>query len=283
MGARFASSLRIVLAAGVALLVYAAGIGQVNKTPVDLGPETLEVALPPELQVFLAMGDRYLAANIETFRALVLTINEQDQTTLRVLSEVQKSASMLNPAHEDNYYIAQAVLPWNGLVEPAQFIESRAMDARSWDFLPGFFYAFNRYYFERDANGGAEILLRVADRLDQKEQEGVIGMAALWREKGEDPQLAINLIRAMQQNSRSQKLKASLQVRIDRLQGLIDLRAAAAKFAARHGRPPASLDELTAAGELQHLPQDPLGIGYGLDDKGQPVLLRPKNRVMLPR
>lgn len=280
-GRNLASALRVALAAAAALLVYVAGVSEVRKAPLVTGPETMEVALPPELQVFLAMGDRYLAANIETFRALVLTINEKDQTTLRVLSEVQMGASTLNPAHEDNYYIAQAVLPWNDLVGPAQYIESRAMASRPWDFLPGFFHAFNRYYFEHDPHGGAEILLRASERLEKR--EGVIEMAALWQEKGEDPQLAINLIRGMQESTRSQKLKASLQVRIDRLQGLIVLREAAARFAARHARPPAGLDELVATGELPQLPQDPLGIGYGLDETGQPVLLRPKKRVMLPR
>lgn len=155
------------------------------------------------------------------------------------------------------------------------------MEYRPWDFLPGFFHAFNRYYFEHDPAGGAKILLSAAERLDRK--EGVIEMAALWQEKGEDPRLAIDMIRALQENSRSQKLKASLQQRIDRLQGLIALREAAIRFAIRNGRPPATLDELVTAGEIRELPQDPLGIGYGLDEKGQPVLLRPKNRVMLPR
>lgn len=281
MAPHLASSLRIVLAGGAALLLYVAGVNALRQAPRVSGPETMDVALPPELQVFLAMGDRYLAANIEAFRALVLTINEQDATTLRVLSEVQKGASTLNPAHEDNYYIAQAVLPWNDLVAPAQYIESRAMEARPWDFLPGFFYAFNRYYFEHDAPGGAEILLRAAGRLEKN--EGVIEMAALWQEKGEDPQLAINLIRGMQESTRSQKLKAGLQVRIERLQGLIALREAAARFSARSGRAPTGLNELLESGELARLPQDPLGIGYGLDNNGQPVLLRPKNRVMLPR
>lgn len=281
MAPRLASSLRIALAGGAALLLYVAGVNALRQAPRASGPETMDVALPPELQVFLAMGDRYLAANIETFRALVLTINEKDPTTLRVLSEVQKGASTLNPAHEDNYYIAQAVLPWNDLVAPAQYIESRAMEARPWDFLPGFFYAFNRYYFEHDAHGGAEILLRAAKRLEKN--EGVIGMAALWQERGEDPQLAIDLIRGMQESTRSQKLKADLQVRIDRLQGLIALREAAARFAERRGRAPTSLGELLESGELARLPQDPLGIGYGLDNNGQPVLLRSKNRVMLPR
>lgn len=276
MNPRSFPSLHLLLAGFLSLLTYVTGINQVRKVPSVLGPETMEVALPPELQVFLAMGDRYLAANIETFRALVLTVNERDRTTLQVLAEVQKGASTLNPAHEDNYYIAQAVLPWEGLVEPAQYIESRAMDARPWDFLPGFFYAFNRYYFERDAHGGAEILLRAAERLDKK--EGVIEMAALWQEKGEAPQLAINMIRAMQESSRNEKLKASLQARIDRLQGLIALREATAKFAERNGRAPASLNELLSAGVLERLPEDPLGMGYGLDANGQPVLLRPQNR-----
>lgn len=281
MATRLTSTLRIALAGGAALLLYVAGVSAVRKAPLVMGPETMEVALPPELQVFLAMGDRYLAANIEVFRALVLTINEKDQTSLRVLSEVQKGASTLNPAHEDNYYVAQAILPWYGLVEPTQYIESRAMDSRPWDFLPGFFYAFNRYYFEHDPSGGAQILFRAADRLEKK--EGVLEMAARWQERGEDPQLAINMIRAMQESSHNQKLRSSLQARIDRLQGLIALREATAGFVGRNGRAPASLDELVSSGELQRLPEDPLGIGYGLDDNGQPVLLRPKPRVKLPR
>ena len=223
------SNMAIILAALLGVLIYLAGVSRVSKTPLVMDAETMEVALPPELQVFLAMGDRYLAANIETFRALVLTINERDKTTLRVLSEVQMGASTLNPAHEDNYYIAQAILPWNDLVEPTQYVESRAMDSRPWDFLPGFFYAFNRYYFEHDPHGGAEILFRAASRLEKK--EGVLEMAARWQERGEDPELAINMIRAMQESSRNQKLKDSLQMRIDRLQGLIILREAAARFA----------------------------------------------------
>lgn len=267
-------SLRILLAGLLALAVYVAGIRQITKIPVVMPPEAMRVALPPELQVFLTMGDRYLAANIEVFRALVLTINERDRPTLEVLAKVHASASTLNPAHEDNYYVGQAILPWTGFVEQAQYIESRAMDSRPWDFLPGFFYAFNRYYFEQEPHEAAEILFRASERLEKR--EGVLEMAARWQEKGQDPVLAINMIRAMQESTRNEKLKASLQVRIDRLQGLIALREAALKFAERNGRPLASLDELLSAGLLQRLPVDPLGTGYGLDANGQPILLKPR-------
>jgi hypothetical protein len=279
MSPRLFSIMRILLAGLLALLIYVAGISQVRKTPLARGPETMEVALPPQFQVFLAMGDRHLAANIEVFRALVLTINDKDRATLKVLSEVQRGASALNPAHEDNYYIAQAILPWQGFVEPAQYIESRAMDSRPWDFLPGFFYAFNRYYFEQKPHEAAEILFRAADRLPKK--EGVLEMAARWQERGEDTELAIRMIRAMQESSRNQKLKANLQARIDRLEGLIALRQAASAYVKRYGRAPARLADLVASGEMARLPDDPLGLGYGLDASGQPILIKPKPKVVL--
>jgi hypothetical protein len=274
------SNLRILSAGLLGLLVYAAGINHVRKTPLVLEPETMEVALPPQLQVFLAFGDRYLATNIEVFRALVLTINDKDRPTLKVLAQVQKGASTLNPAHEDNYYIAQAILPWQGFVEQTQYIESRAMDSRPWDFLPGFFYAFNRYYFEQRPHEAAAILVKAAERLPKK--EGVLEMAAKWQEKGQDPELAIRMIRAMQENSRNQKLKASLQLRIDRLEGLVALRNAADRYAKRMGHPPGNLSDLKTAGDIAQLPEDPLGIGYGLDAAGQPVLIKPKPRVRMP-
>ena len=44
--------------------------------------------------------------------------------------------SWLNPAHEDNYYVATATLPWNGQVDAAQMILRRATLARQKDSQP---------------------------------------------------------------------------------------------------------------------------------------------------
>lgn len=258
--------------------VYVIGIKQTEDSRWIAPPEQMRIALPAELQVFMAMGDRYLAANLEVFRALVLSIDKTDPDSLKVLSEVQKGASRLNPAHEDNYYIGQAILPWMGFVEPTQFIQSRATDARPWDFLPGFFYAFNRYYFEHKPQEASNILIGVADRLPQKED--VLAIAAKWQEKGEDIQAALAVIRTMQRETRDAKLKTILQMRIDRLQGVIALREAAARYEKRMGRPLTDFSQLVTSGELENLPRDPTGLGYVLNEQGKPMLYFPPRKPL---
>ncbi len=271
---------RRMMAAALALSVaaYVIGIRQTEQSRWVAMPEQMRIALPAELQVFMALGDRYLAANMEFFRALVLSIDNIDPDSLKVLAEVQKGASRLNPAHEDNYYIAQAILPWMGFVEPTQFIQSRATDARPWDFLPGFFHAFNRYYFENRPQEASNILLGVADRLP--DNSGVLEIAAKWQEKGEDPQAALAVIRAMLKETRDRKLRTVLQTRIDRLEGVVALREAAARYEKRTGQPLKRLDELVASGEMRTLPLDPTGLGYVLNERGEPALyFPPKKRL----
>lgn len=273
-------SANIVLIGALALstALYVTGIRQVQHSRWVAPPEEMRVALPAELQVFMAMGDRYLAANLEVFRALVLSTDKVDPDSLKVLAEVQRGASRLNPAHEDNYYIGQAILPWMGFVEPTQFIQSRATDARPWDFLPGFFYAFNRYYFEHRPQEASNILINVAGRLPQK--EGILEIAARWQEKGDDIQAALAVIRTMQQQTRDAKLKAVLQMRIDRLQGVLALREAAARYETRTGRSLTDLSQLVASGELKQLPHDPTGLGYVLNEQGIPMLHFPPKKPL---
>lgn len=273
---RIPANLILAMALILSVVVYITGVRQAEQSRKFAPPEQMRIALPPELQVFMALGDRYLAANLEVFRALVLSIEKTDPDSLKVLAEVQKGASKLNPAHEDNYYIGQAILPWVGYVEQTQFIVSRATDSRPWDFLPGFFYAFNRYYFENRPQEASNILLGVVDRLPSK--EGVLELAAKWQEKGEDPHAALAVIRAMQRDTRDAKLKRILQMRIDRLEGLVVIREAADRYEKRTGKRLSDLHELLKTGDLKEAPQDPTGLGYALNEKGQPVLYFPPKK-----
>ena len=146
------------------------------------------------------------------------------------------------------------------------------------DFLPGFFYAFNRYYFEHNPQEASNILISVADRLPQK--EGVLEIAAKWQEKGEDIQAALAVIRTMQRETRDAKLKTILQMRIDRLQGVIALREAAARYEKRMGRPLTDFSQLVTSGELEDLPRDPTGLGYVLNEQGNPMLYFPPRKPL---
>jgi len=88
-----------------------------------VSPE-MEVAMPRFVQVVMAAGDRFLAANLAVFRALVVSTATMSAENYRILGIVQSDAAWLNPAQEDNYYIAAAILPWAGEVAAAQYISA---------------------------------------------------------------------------------------------------------------------------------------------------------------
>lgn len=245
-----------------------------DKIPRNNDQDLLSISVPPKLQVFMAGGDRYLAANLATYRAVIVGNTQLDPKTYEILARIQRDASLLNPAHEDNYYLSQAMLPWNDQVDADVSIQRAASQAREWDTLPAFFYAFDQYYFLRDPVAGAKTLKWAAERAPENDRVPLMSMAARWSEKGDDPREAIKLVTAMMDGTRDKELKRNLQTRITRLAGLAILRDAARQFEQNNGRPLASLEELTRQGLLSELPRDPLGDGYNIDKSGLPIIAK---------
>lgn len=237
--------------------------------------EELQVALPRFVQVMMAMGDRYLAANIATFRAMVASTSEMKEENFRVQGQVQRDAAWLNPAHEDNYYVAAAILPWHGQFEAAQDVLALAMEARPYDWQPAFYYAFNLYYIKKQPIAAADVLLKAAPKVGNERNRMMMeSLAYGWYEKGYEPHAALNLLEASAKTARVGMLRRYLLLRAERLRGLLRLQEAAALFRNRHGRPPGQLDELVKSGFIDRIPDDPFGNGYGLNQQGEPVLLR---------
>lgn len=235
----------------------------------------LRVRLPELLQLAYAGGDPYLAANLNVFRSMLVEASVTEQETYRVQAQLQVDAARFNPYHEDNYYIAAAILPWNGFVPEAQEVLRRASEARSWDWMPPFFHAFDSWYFEQDMRAAGDWAEIAAARSNAVNAKALRAMAAKWYERGDDPQLARNLITALQEQTRDPDLRLQLQARIDRLDGLLALRAAHAEYLQRNGQPPARLEDLLGHAGLAALPHDPMQLGYGLDATGLPILLLP--------
>lgn len=259
-----------------ALGAYVLGQQHSQPLPRPKASESIRVALPVTAQVLLAGGDRYLAANIGTFRAMMVGTENLDADGYRVLARVQQDAARLNPAQEDNYYIAQSILPWAGEVASTQDILRRATAARPHDFLPPFFLGFDYFYFDHEPATGANWIKLAANRSEPQNREALLNIAGRWYEKGDDPHFAIQMIEGLMQSTRNAALKQYLGLRVQRLQGLLALREAAARFHATSGKPASRLDELVRAGFIAQLPADPLGQGYALDAKGQPILITPK-------
>lgn len=264
------------VAAGLALAGYLASVAVLDRIPRQPEKELLRTAIPAPIQVLLAGGDRYLAANIAVFRALVAGTGQLDPDTYATLARVQEDAAIMNPAHEDNYYVAQAILPWNGHVAEDVVIQKAATAARVQDPMPPFFLGFDQFHFLRDPVSGAKSVELAARRSPPINRAYFTALAARWSEQGDDPRVAIGMIRAMAEYTRDNDLKRHLEARMMRMEGLAALRDAAKAFQEKNGRPAARLEELVGDGLLSALPRDPLGAGYALDEQGLPVTVSRK-------
>ena len=219
------------------------------------------VVISAPVLLFLAGGDRYLIANIETIRVAATGI-ESGLVNAYYLLRAQKVISDLNPCQEHNYYIANALLSWGGASREGGEILQRASDCRFWDELPPFFYGFNRFFFERDVPGALRWLDEAAERASTN-SAGYRKLAIMLQvDAFNDERLALNFLRRERAAVRDPKLGQMLDKRIERLQGLIQLREAQQNYEAKFGEPLRYPSQLLDGGVLPALPRDPLGIGY---------------------
>lgn len=236
----------------------------------------MQVAVPRFAQVLMAAGDRFLAANLAGFRALVVSTETMTAENYRILSLVQSDASWFNPAHEDNYYIATAILPWVGQLEATQYILERASDARPFDWQPAFYYGFNEYHFRKNPIIGAEWLRRAATHTqDEMEQISLQQMAAQWVTKAEDLELSIRLQRAMAGETKHKAFAAFLEKRAVRLENLLLLDRAVSRYRELNGHYPSQVEALVEAGLLEAIPSDPFALRYVIDGQGKASAVAP--------
>lgn len=274
---RIFTRLPLWLAALLAVGLYAASVAQLSPLPRPQQPDVLRVRLPLLLQVLQAGGDRYLAADLNVIRSATVGGGVTDSETYRIQAAIQRDAARLNPLHEDNYYIAAAIVPWQGYVAEAQEILRLASNARSWDMMPPFFYAFNAAYFEHEYEKAGQWAEQAAQRAGGSNATALRAMAAKWYERGDDPQQAIEMIERIKLLSQDAKVLPLLDARIQRLRGLKTLRAAAQAYRQQTGKPAMQLQDLVDAGVLADIPADPLKIGYLIDGAGTPQLATTRN------
>lgn len=239
----------------------------------DISDE-LRVALPRFVQVLMTGGDRFLAANVSSIRAIIAAPEKMAADDFHIQARLQQDAAWFNPSHEDNYYVAAAILPWYNELDAAQAVLQRASDARRFDFQPPFYYAFNLYHFKRDPAAAAEVLVKAAPHIRSENNRITMeNLAIVWTERGYEPSRALRIVEASAASARSGGFKSYLLLRAKRLRGLLALQAAAEKFKRERQRPLRDINELVQAGFIDSLPQDPFGFGYGLDANGVPILL----------
>lgn len=270
---KLTANVKLSFMALLAMAVFVATAQRLKVVPRQSVQVEMQVALPLFVQVLMTAGDRNLAANIAAIRALVVNNFKMKPEEFAILAKVQDDVSWLNPGHEDNYYIAAAILPWQGEVDPAQRILARATKARRYDYQPAFFYAFNLLHFKGDAAGASAWMREAAEFLPEGNNRlHMQNLAAIWLDRVQDVDLAIGVVEAMVRDAKRRDFQQYLEKRVTRLQTLKTLRSAQAIYQQRFNRPLAAVQDLVNAGIITELPPDPFGFGFDIDRSGRVVL-----------
>lgn len=152
-----------------------------------------------------------------------------------------------------------------GAVSEGNQVLRAAVQCRTWDFVPAFFYGVNLAFFQRDIVEAQRILELGAQRSPEN-ASGLRKLAVMLQvESFADERLALNYLIQQRDGANDPKLHDMLDQRVTRLQGLLSLREAQRRFELEHG-PLQELQQLVSAGLLNALPDDPLRLGYELRD-----------------
>lgn len=260
-----------------ALLAALVGFGSfvalvVHRGPLQAPPQVLadRVVISAPVQVLLAGGDRFLAADFEAIRAAA-TADESvgdDETNASFRIRAHRVVAQLNPCHEDNYYIANAMLSWGGSPSEGLEVLRRATECRTWDEYPPFYLGFNEWFFNRDAVAARQAMDLAGRRASDPQQAAVLHRIGVTIEAGEfaDQRVALAFLREERSKAGDNKLREMLDRRIVRLEGLIALRDAQARYEARTGQPLVHPQVLLDEGLLDAFPNDPMRLGYEFAD-----------------
>lgn len=220
------------------------------------------VVIAAPILLALYGGDRFLAADLEAMRLAATGMNE-GQSDTNYLIRAQQVVAQLNACHEDNYYLANGLLTWGGAVSEGNQVLQAAVQCRTWDFVPAFFYGINLAFFQHDIAEARRILELGAQRSPENAASLRKLAIMLQADTFADEQLALNYLTQQRDTASDPKLRGMLDKRVIRLQGLVALRDAQRRFEAKSGAL-VRLEQLVEADFIPALPDDPLRLGYEL-------------------
>jgi tetratricopeptide (TPR) repeat protein len=213
--------------------------------------------LSPALQ--LSIADHYWMQTVQ-----YLGDNRSRHLGLPQLFPLVDLITDLDPEHGYAYQAAGLVLSSFRLEESDAILKKGMERGPNWWSYP-FYLAFNDYYYRGDyasAARWAEVAARTPGA-----RPSISRLALALKVKSGSPDDAVRFIEEMRATVTDERLREALdeQYREALLQrGFAILDEAVARYAARHGRPPARLEALVGDGLLGQLPPEPYGGAYEL-------------------
>ena len=242
---------------------------QQDRKQAEIGYRLNPSPIPPRFVKILSGGfdgilADHLLLKVASFigRNRTISIKEWKEIAL-----VLEQCLRLDPYFEQTYIYVQGLLAWRGkMPEKAISLLDISRRHRPWDWRPGYYMAFDWYYFLKDYSRASEAFLEAAKIKGAPVLLAVLG--GRFALKGGRTQAAIVLLESMLQDPEIDKHKEKeISDRITVLRGVLLLENAVKKYKIQYNAYPDSLQTLIDKGFLDKFPENPYAKQYFYEKK----------------
>jgi hypothetical protein len=178
----------------------------------------------------------------------------------QAVSTLFRQSATLDPYFFQTCYYVQGYLPWwkGDFIKQGIDILNITRAHRYWDWQPGFYIAFDYFYFLKDNLTASRYLMDLSENFDTTSSDFFGLLGARLSQQGGQTKASIAFLKAMRDRTENEDAKEEIDRRIIALEGVLKLEKAIARFkAAFFGHPPDRLEQLVEAGMLTQLPKNP--------------------------
>ncbi len=240
-------------------------------------PQDAEVSyvLPSPILKITALEFHGLAADFLFLKALTFyggTISRKERPRIkeqewRWMYDVLDASTDLDPYFFDPYYFANASFTWEAhMVKETNTLLAKGSRYREWDYMIPFFMGFNEFYFLHDNAKASEYLMEGSKRPDAPPFMATLAVRLAY--KVDRTKIAIAFLRETLDKTKDKNTRKELGMRLEVLQGVLALERALEAYKNKFGQPPHDLKELPAKGFIEHIPADPYGGEFYIDEDG---------------
>lgn len=211
----------------------------------------------------------FLIINLSSYYGgIIMEKKEAIEKEFQYMYRVLKSASALDPYYFDTYYFTQSILAWDArMPDKAIEILKIGSEKRKHDWIIPYWIGFNYYYFLHDKKN-ASLFFKDAS-LRPGASDLVASMSIISDYEGGETEMAILFLEDMIKRTDDEYKKSKFLIRLDALKKIRFLEQAVDVYKRKFGKHPGDISELIKKNIIDHVPKDPYGGRFYIDEYGQ--------------
>ena len=247
---------------GVAVYVASAGKVQGLRDRLDPTQTVSALQVRPEVLEIVSGEFGSLLADYLLLKASVYLGGRYTtpDSCKKAVSTLFRQSATLDPYFFQTCYFVQGHLPWwkGDFTKQGIDILEISRQHRYWDWQPGFYIAFDYFYFLKDNLTASGYLMDLSENFDSTASDFFGLLGARLSQRGGQTKASIAFLKTMHAWTENEDAKEEIARRITALEGVLKLEKAIAQFQSMFfGHPPDTLEQLVDAGILERLPENP--------------------------